>query len=67
MSSLGRKEDVQLPEEIELNLEEEGEEPERNMNDKISSFIDLLNPLQGTKDFFGNLLILVRQKSVSCC
>ena len=55
LSSLGRKEDVQLPEEIELNLEEEGEEPERNMNDKISSFMDLLNPLQGTKDFFGNL------------
>tara|TARA_Y100000768_G_scaffold388825_1_gene387571 strand:- start:3036 stop:4643 length:1608 start_codon:yes stop_codon:yes gene_type:complete len=55
LSSLGRKEDVQLPEEIELNLEEEGEKPERNMNDKISSFIDLLNPLQGTKDFFGNL------------
>jgi len=55
LSSLGRKEDVQLPEEIQLNLEEEGEKPERNINDKISSFIDLLNPLQGTKDFFGNL------------
>lgn len=54
LSSLGRKEDVQIPEEVDLNFGED-EEPERNMNDKISSFIDLLNPLQGTKDFFGNL------------
>ena len=54
LSSLGRKEDVKIPEEVNLNFGED-EEPERNINDKISSFIDLVNPLQPTKDFFGNL------------
>ena len=54
LSSLGRKEDVQIPEEVDLNFGED-EEPERNTNDKIASFIDLVNPLQPTKDFFGNL------------
>jgi len=56
LSSLGKKDgdrEQDLP--FNLNQELEDDEPERNMNDKLTSFLELLDPLKGTKDIFEDL------------
>ena len=52
LSSFGKKEKTTEKLDLPVDIDDE---PERNFNDRLSSFLKLLDPLRGTKKFFSNL------------